>query len=75
MKTTAIDVLTELLQTRTIPAVRVSALGLNYRGATRYEIRLGRDGRPTNRPFGKATNSRRRSGRLALKDAEALAER
>jgi hypothetical protein len=72
---TAIEILTELLHARPIPSVKVSLSRYRgYWGAVRYEIRLGRDGRPTNHPLGAAGKDRRR-GHLAHKDADALAER
>jgi hypothetical protein len=72
---TAIDVLAELLHACPIPSVKVSVSRFrSYWGAVRYEIRLGRDGRPTNYPLG-AAGKDRRSWRLAHTDAEALAKR
>lgn len=62
-----------------VPAVRVSsakprgrAKQYSYWGATRYQIDLGADGSPCNRPLERAGSDRRtRAG--AIRDAEALA--
>jgi len=64
-----------------IPTVRVSsaqargrAKQYSYWGATRYELRLTRDGRVSNHPLERATSDRR-SYRLAYLDALYIAGR
>lgn len=58
-----------------IPTVRVSSAQARgragqypYWGAVRYEVRIGRDGRPINVPLERASSDRR-SKRLAKRDA------
>lgn len=64
-----------------IPTCRVScaqargaAKKYAYWGAVRYEIRLTKDGAPTNRPLERASSDRR-SLRLAEQDCDAICER
>lgn len=78
----AINTLIDLILTHGhIPTVRVSsaqargrAKRYSYWGAARYEIRLSRDGQPSNVALERASSDRR-SLRLAEQDAARLARR
>jgi hypothetical protein len=78
----ALTTLTEYLKEHgTVKTVRVSsaqargfAKNFSYWGAVRYEIRINRNGRPSNVALERA-RSRRRSLDLAFDDAAELAER
>lgn len=52
---------------------RGAAKQYSYWGAVRYEVRLGADGAPTNRPLERASSDRR-SERLAERDCDELCE-
>lgn len=78
----AINTLVDLILTHgPIPTVRVSSAQArgraklySYWGATRYEIRLTRDGQPSNVALERASSDRR-SLRLAQRDASEIARR
>lgn len=82
MSTEATTILADIIrQHGPIPTIRVSsaqARGLaklyRYWGATRYEIRLTRAGKPANIALQRASSDRR-SLRLAEQDAEEIADR
>jgi hypothetical protein len=80
MKTTAIDVLTELLhKLGKIPSIRVSSAQEEgghsaHWGAVRCELRLNKLGQPSNYAL-EAADSYRRSLALAWQDAEEFAKR